>query len=238
MLFEWNEQSIRWFLDAGAYTGYHKALAQIIRRHLEPEDTLLDAGCGLGRLDLELAPYVKGITAVDINECALNALIVDIENADAGNINARCGDASVLNEDYDIILMSFFGEPDMPVFLEHCRRKIIRIVGAGTESGFYPQRYRRYKRPYAEDVRKELTALGVSFDMELCSIEFGQPLKSVKEAERYISFYTPEAEEQEIKDFLHQKLITTGRDDFPYYLPHNKELGIFVIKRSRFDEHI
>jgi len=68
MLFGWDEQTIRWFLDASAYTDFHQTLARKITPYLDPGDTLCDLGCGLGRLDLELAPHVMCLTAVDIDE--------------------------------------------------------------------------------------------------------------------------------------------------------------------------
>jgi 2-polyprenyl-3-methyl-5-hydroxy-6-metoxy-1,4-benzoquinol methylase len=50
MCFEWNKQSIEWFLDASIYTEFHKELGQHIIPFLDPEDSICDFGCGLGRL--------------------------------------------------------------------------------------------------------------------------------------------------------------------------------------------
>ena len=234
ILFEWNDQTIRWYLDAGAYTGFFKELALKILPYLAPDDTLLDAGCGLGRLDFELAPHVSEITAVDLNERAIKKLKQDIESSGIRNISAIREDVSDLKKSYDVILMSFFGYPDMQMLCKHCRRRIIRIVSAGTKSSLYPVRHRLNVKPTVPIVREELTEQGIEYKLELFSLEFGQPLTSLTDAEKYVLKNAPEAAEEEISEFLSENLTRTEREDFPYYLPYMKEVGIFIIDKEDF----
>ena len=218
-------------MDASAYSGFHKALAQIIVPHLKPYDTLCDIGCGLGRLDLELAPYVSEILAVDISEYAIGVLSRDVERAGVKNVRARQGATEDLEGVFDIILMSLYGSPDMPMLLEHCRRKIIRIVSAGKKSGLYPERHRREVKFNVPNVQDDLTALKIGYTLEFCSLEFGQPLRTWQDAESFILNNAPDASKDEINDFLNEKIERTGRPDFPFYLPYQKELGIFIIDK-------
>ena len=67
MGYMWTRQSIKWFMDASDYTGYHKNLADKIIPFLDEDHTLCDVGCGLGCLDIFLASEVARITAIDSN---------------------------------------------------------------------------------------------------------------------------------------------------------------------------
>lgn len=225
----WGEETIRWFIDAGAYTGFHKALAKLILPHLEPGDTLCDAGCGVGRLDLELAPFVTSITAVDVSENAIDILRRDAETLGIGNLRTENCDAETLEGTFDVVLLSFFGQTDMKGFLKLCRRRLIRIADAGYSSGLYPARHREHVKETVPVVAARLEAAGVGFRLETAELEFGQPLRSMRDAEAYVLNNASKAGTGEVSMFLEANLERTGRDDFPFYLPSKKEVGIFII---------
>ena len=230
MRFEWNEQTIGWFMDASIYTGFHKSLAQLIVPYLSPEGTLCDLGCGLGRLDIELAPFLTKITAVDINENAAEILRRESITAGLANIDILCGDASSLTETFDFVLMSFFGQANTLDFLKLCKQRLIRIVSADNKSGLYPQKYRCNVKDTVPIVQKELDAKGISYKLELHSIEFGQPLRSLQDAIQYVLNIAPEASDAEVSDFLNESILHTDESDFPLYLPNQKRFGIFVFE--------
>ena len=229
MLITWDDQTSERFIDASAYTGFHKALAQKLLPYVAREYTVCDIGCGLGRLDIELSPYVSEIMALDISEYALSMLKRDAGRAGANNISIHRGEAEALEGCYDIVLMSLFGETDTQEILRHCKRSFIRIVSASTKSGLYPERHRREVKNAVPVVSRQLNALGIDFRVEYCSFEFGQPLKTRQDAEQFVLSNAPEATAGEIVDFLDANMERTGRGDFPFYLPYQKELGIFVI---------
>ena len=231
MRLKWEGQTIQWFLDAGAYTGFHRKLAQRIIPYLKPEDSLCDAGCGIGRLDLELAPYVSGITAVDINENAIDVLRRDAAALGLHNLRAEIRDAEDLTEPFDVVLLSFFGQSNMFEFMKLCRRRLIRIVDACNVSKLYPERYKEYMKDTVPVVAGQLEAKGISYKLESAALEFGQPLRSLQDAEAYVVNNAPEAGSSEVSEFLSENLAQTGRDDFPFYLPNKKELGIFIIDK-------
>ena len=232
MRFTWEEQTVRWFMSASGYTGFHKALAQLILPHLEQGDTLCDLGCGLGRLDLELALHISQLTAVDLSENAIEVLRRDAEAAGLKNLRVRQDDASALTETFDVALMSFFGRSNMLELLKLCKRRLIRVVGAENKSGLYPEKYRCDERDTVPTVQKELDAKGIVYKLELHSLEFGQPLVSRQDAELYVLQNAPKAGDAEIRDFLNENLTSTGRDDFPFYLPNKKAFGIFVLDKE------
>ena len=229
MRFSWDDQSINRFKDSAACTGFHKKLAEKIIPRLEPRGTLCDLGCGLGRLDLELAPHVAEITAADISERAVAVLNRDAKALGLCNLRAFVRDAETMTGSFDVLMFSFFVKPGIPDHRKLRCRRIIRIVNADNKSGFYPERHRYCDKETVPDVLEELNAQGTGFDLEFFSAEFGQPLKSRRDAEHFVLINAPGADAGEINDFLNENIIFTGRDDFPLYLPNRKELGIFII---------
>jgi len=37
----------------------------------------------------------------------------------------------------------------------------------------------------------------------------------------------------EVSDFLNGRIVNTGRDDFPLFLPNEKEFGIFIVNKEK-----
>ena len=232
MRFSWDEQTIQWFLDATAYTEFHKTLAQNIKPYLEPGSTLCDAGCGLGRLDLELAAYVKELIAIDVNTNAISVLRCDAKKLGLDNLRAEVCDADALTKTFDTVLLSFFGQSNMAHFLHLCRHRLIRIVNADTKSGLYPERYRCNVKDTVPIVCAELDRLGMRYKLELYSCEFGQPLRSWEDAEQYVLKNAPKATSREVHDFLNKNITRAESKEFPFYLPNQKNLGIFIIDKE------
>ena len=65
MAFTWTPKQIDWYEKASSYGSFHRQLASFLVPFLQPDDTVCDWGCGLGKLSLELAPYVARLTCVD-----------------------------------------------------------------------------------------------------------------------------------------------------------------------------
>ena len=234
MSFFWTQQSIRWHLDASTYTGFYKKVAKRIVPYLKPSDTLCDAGCGLGSLDLELAPYVLNLTAIDIDPRVIDQLRQEAALKGLENLHAMCGDATLLKRHFDIVLMSFFGksEDGLKAYYQLCRRKLIRIVNAENRGNLYPNHHRQTTKDTIPIVQKDLVDQGFEFELIIDSIEFGQPLRSWHDGEDFIFHHAPAASAKEVNDFLHENIISTNQEDFPFYLPNMKRIGIFIIDIS------
>ena len=74
MRMNWNDTTIKSFVSASEYTGFHEELANQIRPYIKNSKTLCDIGCGLGLIDMHLSKDLDYITCVDINENAINYL--------------------------------------------------------------------------------------------------------------------------------------------------------------------
>lgn len=234
MAFEWSEDRIGFFLDAGNYGDFHDRLAGALLPWLSPRDSLLDLGCGLGFVDLALAPHLAGVTALDAEPAVIESLAARAEAAGHTNLRALCADAGSLDERFDVVFMSFFGcgAEEMKRYAAMARRRLIRVVNVENRGNLYPERYRRTKKNLAEDVAAELGEAGLPYEMLRRSWEFGQPLRSRERGLAYLRDLAPGAPDDELLAFLDERAAPTGRADFPLYLPNEKEIAIFLIETA------
>jgi len=230
MSFLWDDQNIKWFLAASSYTSFHKELAERIAPHLESSDELGDIGCGLGRIDLELAPHVASLTAIDINEVVIAQLQRDATRLELHNLHARCADVTALPDTFDVVIMSFFGKSvTKSEYRQFCRRRAIRVVNAENSGHLYPDNHRQTSKDTIPIVQHELEKQGYRYQLLTHTIEFGQPLCSWQDAEQFVLYNAPTITEEESQAFLQKNATQTGRNDFPIYIPNPKDIGIFVI---------
>ena len=230
MQFMWNEETIQRFIDASEYTGFHRQLADKIRPYLNDNDSFCDIGCGLGRIDLALSPWISHITAADIDSRVIERLKADAAAQGITNINAKILDVSGLDVVFDVVFMSFFGKShSIQQYYKLCRKRMIRVVNAENTGNLYPSHHRRVKKDTIPIVENELYCSGISYKLERLSAEFGQPLKSMEDAESFVIQNAPDISAGELHDFLTANIQSTECNDFPYYLPNKKELGIFII---------
>lgn len=235
MAFTWSRDRIRWYLDASRHSDYHRRLAEQIRPFLRPEDQVCDLGCGLGQLDLELAPYVAGITCVDTDAAVLQQLAADAKARGFANLTVRQGEAGQLQGQFDVVLLVFFGTPASLMFscLSHARRAMIRVVSAsdGVQAAGSVARMGGLRRESAEDVARELSQAGYFYQRKRCVLSFDQPLSSWQEAEAFVRASAPAATDQMVEAFLRRHLVPEQDSAFPWKLPKEKALEIFVTSR-------
>ena len=229
MNFEWNPQTIRWYEEANAYSGFFRQVADLISPMLQGYTTLCDIGCGLGLLDLELSPSIAGITCIDINPVVLAALQKHIDAGRISNIRTRLMDCKDLEEDWDVICISFFGSKEIEEFLPHCR-KLIAVVGKKQETELYPGKYRKFQKNTAEKVEEVLREKGMDFTLTEAAFEFGQPFHSRADAENFLRTHCPAISPEDLRNFLSDSLQATGDSRFPWVIPRLKSIGVFEIK--------
>ena len=195
-MFQWNEEMVRFMRTASEYGDYHRRLVQRMRPALHSADHICDAGCGLGYLSLALAPYVRRVTAADRSEAALDVLRQNCAARGIRNIDILSGELQ-------------------PVPL----------------AANYPShRFSVGEHPAGWDSFRAgadwLTERGVPFEAETLEPEMGQPFRSMEEARQFFRLYSRDADKAAITDeFLRGRLAETGREDFPLYLPHKRQVG-------------
>ena len=231
MAFIWTKQRIDWYLDASRYGDFHQRLADTIRPYLLPQDRLCDMGCGLGGLDLALTPMVNHITCVDTDEAVLANLRQNAAEAGIANLTTICGDARDIREVFDVVFMVFFGPPPQMMLdcLKLASRSLIRVANAKPEGAALQPNGHSKKRETVPDIAALLDRTGHTYRLLRSTFEFGQPLRSEADAAAFIRCNSPTIADGELQAFLADNLVSTGRCDFPFYLPGRKELGIFII---------
>ena len=231
MRFRWSDQSIQWFLNASEYTQFHKKLSKKLLPFLSKHDRVCDYGCGLGRLDIALAPHVSFIKALDINPIVIDHLSQDVLNLGLQNISSLCVDSKEHTESCDVGIMSFFGigEKEMLLYRGHCKKKLIRIVNMKNQSTLYPHEYRKTRKDTVAIIKNELENSAISYQFIEIYLEFGQPFRSMNDAMHFVQFHAPDAVKTEIESFLSKYIIEISHERYSFYLPNKKHLGIFVL---------
>ncbi len=228
MLFEWNADTIRWYLDADAYTGFFGKLAAAVAPALKGCQTLCDFGCGLGLFDFKIAPLLKAVECVDVNEAALESIRDRAARQGLSNIVTRLGDGFQHAGAWDAAYMSFFGSRELDRFLPQCK-KLIAVVSANAGPELFPMKQQRYQRNTADNTEKYLIEKSIPYKLTPMQLEFGQPFVSLNDARRCVRHYVPELTDHETEDFLNSRLKNTHGEVWPYYLPRSKAIVIFEL---------
>ena len=227
MLFTWNDETIRWYINANEYAGFYKKIAGDILPSLMGFRSLADLGCGLGLFDFEVSPIMEQIDCVDINETALESIRTRAAALGIRNITTRSADCYRLTGKWDAIYMSFFGTREPEHFLPFCK-KLFAVVAVTGESEMFPIK-KRFKRTSVDDTARYLQDKAIAYSLKYRRYEFGQPFVSLEDARRCVRHYVPEIGGDELEEYLESRLTETGGEVYPYYLPRQKTVGIFEL---------
>jgi SAM-dependent methyltransferase len=233
MIFNWNPDTIRWYREANDYTGFFKNIAALIAPKLAGYATFCDIGCGLGLIDLELCPHIDSITCIDINRATIEALKKRIEEKKITNIKPCIMNSYDIQESWDMIYLSFYGSSNLERFLPHCQ-KLIAVVGGNNKTRLYPEKYRVFQKNTVDKVKQAFAAKGIAYSLTEVSFEFGQPLRSMEDARNFVMSHSSEISPQDLNDFLSERIVETGDRRYPFYMPHQKSIGIFEIEGQLF----
>jgi len=234
MFFEWNEQTLRWLLDASEYTGYNKNLAKLLLKYLEPGETMCDMGCGMGLIDFELSPSLEHITCVDQVPFAVSFIEKESKRRGIDNITALCGDALEMQGEWDTVIALFHGTVEttcVPYFTKAKKQLIIVTHGEnGGRTG--PEGYRVRRCTGVNTVAAWLAENGFSYEFEEGMLEFGQPHRNFEDAVNYTRTFCQNPPEELLLKHVRENITETGRDDFPLYTPKTRKFGIFIIRKA------
>ncbi|MDR0518486.1 MAG: methyltransferase domain-containing protein [Clostridiales Family XIII bacterium] len=235
MLFEWNDKTIDYYSRAAEYTGYFRELAKLVSPALEPSDTLLDVGCGTGLIDMELAPSVRSVTAADRNEKALSYLREESARRGIGNIRAKlCEADECVGEDYDMLLMCFFGNPDesMKRLIGGARRGAVIMTHADNTDRSRSTLGAEIKRVFASEVREFLGREGFTFEEQAEALDFSQPFISEDDAKAFFEMYSlnPNAEERIAAAERRMAELIPADPPYALCLPKERRTSIFIVK--------
>jgi len=234
MYIRWNDNTVRWFCDASAYTGFNKKLAQTILEHIDSRETLADLGCGAGLIDLELAPYIGHITCVDIDEYAVRSVGELTARRGIKNITALHADAAAIDGKWNTVLALFHGrlETFLSKYFDMAEETFIAVVrGNPVRPELIPKETLHLYRT-VEQTSEILDRLGIRYELITGSLEYGQPFRTRGDAMLYAEAYRKCRNGESTEDFLLRALTETGDQQFPLYMPYEKKYGMYIIKKT------
>ena len=225
----WHEDMIRFMTDASEYGTYYQQLAQTLLPWLTPDMHICDAGSGLGYLSLALAPYVGQVTAVEKHPDAAAVLTDNCRKYGIHNVCSRCGsiDDVFPGQPYDAMVFCFFGgiRHTLELAKKQCRGDVFVFT-----RNYKNHRFSAGNLPTGWDgypeFRTLLEDLKIPFRQQILIPEFGQPFRDLRDARRFYELYSKNADHSTVtEEFLKTKLVETGRNDFPLYAPHQRQLA-------------
>ena len=232
-LYNWSEDSIRWYLNAEPYDEFHRTVADTVLSALPERPTVCDVGCGIGTLSLLLAPHCGLVTACDIRNRPLDVVAARAKACSIDSIETLCGDFMKLpvpREKFDALVFCRFGK--MQDFaeraLEWTKRKVFFIQNASHKHSFTALASYDKSVDFI-DGRHFLDRLGVHYTVTDLTAEMGQPFENREDAERFIAFYDTGSSSKMRADYLEQHLIQNNDADFPLFLPCRKRFMLFEI---------
>ena len=231
MQFDWNDDTIRWYLNANNYTGFYKDIAETIRPGLAGLTSLADFGCGLALFDFEIAPFMETVDCYDISDAALVSVRERLSAAGIQNVETHKQNTKRLKGSWDVIYMSFFGSRKPDVYLSMCK-KLVAVVSMAAQAEMFPVAYQRYKKNTVDETVRYLDNNKLPYRLTQHELEFGQPFVSEDDARHFVRTYTSGITDGEVMDFLSRRLVRTGRKDYPFYIPRTKAVGIFELDGS------
>ncbi|MCQ2405917.1 MAG: class I SAM-dependent methyltransferase [Oscillospiraceae bacterium] len=226
-----NPQCIKWMKNASEYTGYHRKLSEIIRKHLGEGGSLCDIGSGPGLVDFHLAPFYDSVTCVDISEDAVSLINKEASERGIKNLVALKDDTGTMEGKWDRMLAVLHGRPED--FADRYRFMVREALVIVT----YDLSHMTYENPvYATRrnndclaVKTELLKKGIAFGLDYYTLSFGQPLESPGDAGDYCRTYYKALPGESLHDCVKRLALETGDEAYPLYIPNEKHLAVFTL---------
>lgn len=232
-MFSWSERSVELMRDASEYGEYYSSLVKRIVPVIKG-GCVLDAGCGLGYLSLEMAKYAQHVTAADRDAKALAVLKDNIASRKVENIDVIEGDlfAHCPKQTYDALVFCFFGGIEESLRLAgKCLKphgKMIMIKKAWEKHRFTLSEKKLSGHTIVQ-AQEKLKALNIPYTVETLELEMGQPVRSPAEAAEFFSIYDADGICVSAEDII-GRLVPIHHEKFSFYLPAKKQIGIITLE--------
>lgn len=104
----WEKLAKSYDKQSRVYENAYKLSIEKVKKILEPQQNVLEIGCGTGIITLEIADLVKKITAIDISLNMIDVAKGKAEKTNVTNIEFKVADGYELpykDEEFDVILL-------------------------------------------------------------------------------------------------------------------------------------
>lgn len=229
-MYHWTEDMIRFMIDATEYGSYHRTLARLIISYLKNRSHVCDAGCGLGYLSIALSSDLPKITAVDIKPQAIQVLKKHCREKNIQNIDPIADDIhhTIPTKPYDGMIFCFFGRSEdiFEIIHQQCDGTVVIIKKDYNIHRFSVGQYPTGADDYTH-LQSLLDSMEIPYQKQRISLEFGQPFRCFEDIRKFYQCYSRDTDQSVLTDeFLHSRVIETGKPDFPFYMPHRRQIGI------------
>lgn len=231
-MFLWTPDMVRFMKDASEHSPYHTKLANALLPDIAPDETVCDAGCGLGYLSLALAESGRTVTAVDCNPAALAVLNQNLETRTLP-VSVIEGDIFTMPPPHcDVCVFCLFGHVDeaLAVSRRFGAKKAILIKKDRTTHQFSllsqpPVSFTLYQ------TTKHLELQHISYTLRTISLPMDQPFHTLADAVTFFCLYDRSGHTEEITESLVRSyLIPISDSKFPYRYPVTNHLGLITIQ--------
>lgn len=243
MGFRWTRESIKWYLAAEKSTKFYKDIARLIEPALKGVSSVLDIGCGVGSLALEIGRKGVQVTAIDVSPLAVSVLKDRATEEGLDNIKALNHSLEEVDngQKYDMVVlcyvMGLLEEYSLKKILNHARKYAVIVVPAGevkddfsvqSLAGKVNVKEHNFKQKCYKDVLPLLDKMNLHYSVRMVEEEFGQPFDSIQEAKDFFEHYFPVLgeEKEELESWLEQVMRHQGRG---YYLPSTRKSVVIII---------
>lgn len=233
MKIQWNPTTIQWFRDASAYTGYSRKLTELLLPYIPHRGTLCDMGCGAAVVDFEFAKYFQDVTCVDISPKAIAEVAAQAQKQGVSNLHPVCIDGKEFRGNFDTVIALFHGGPNIyEDYYPLAKQQLIIITHLGKCNTFSSKKHQEDHHFSSNRTKVLLDELKIRYTYLEESIEYGQPFRCLEDAITFMEIYkAPGMTQEELMDNLEKRLVKTEDPVFPYYLPNQKRMAIFIINK-------
>lgn len=235
-MFVWTDRSIQWYQDAAQYTKHHKIVCKEIVDLFQINDDVYDLGCGLGYLDLELAPHVKSITGFDLEQKVIEQMRQNIRARGLENVSAKVMDWSELpQESCDIVLASSAGtiEKNLADFINICKKRVVILKRKSVVEGKgFITEYAKLNGADADE--QYLIEQKIPYESRCFMTEFGQPFRSYADAEIFLEHYSLNTKGKDKEVFLRELVRPVKDETYVYFMPNQKMMQVFIIEKEEY----
>lgn len=229
-----NAASSHWLTSASTFNGAERKLSQFILPHLHSNSTVCDLGSGAGLLGLELSPYVRSVTCINPSSDLVSAFDKQIYARSLTNIRTQNADPKNLSNIWDTILLFFQGgAQSIPRYLYHARDQIIMATYHDQTENPNWQTSRINRFANTSNTRIILDTLNIQYALTSLTLDFSQPFCDLDDARHYAAVHNPSMNKTAIEHYLRNTLECTHNYQFPYYLPIQRKIGLFLIKKKQ-----
>ena len=220
----WSADAVAFMRDASEYGAFYRELREILLPYLSQDDSVLDAGCGLGYLAQAVAADCRSIVAADRAEAAISAMrLRELPR----NMDVRCTDVFTLTERFDVLLCSYFGRGGEILRLRETiapKRTIVIQRNCAAHRFSVGEVEERHGW---QGMDLCLAERGIPFEKISVSLEFGQPFRSLADAVRFFALYN-KSSAAVTEEAVAAKLTPIEEAPYAYYLPQTRDMYIYI----------